>query len=73
MIVGLFFFRPIVKILIYRFKTSLLVTGPISRDPGDFQEISGNLPEIIGNMSVAVSHTDTRSMHAYRDVDCRLD
>ena len=43
MIVGLFFFRPIVKILIYLFKRWLLVTGLIPRDPG-FLEIIGKFP-----------------------------
>ena len=41
--------RPIVKILIYHFITSILVTHPFSeisrKFPGNFRNISGNFPE----------------------------
>ena len=41
MIVGSFFFRPIVKILVYRFKTHS--SGP-RKSPGIFPKSSGNFP-----------------------------
>ena len=52
MIAGLFFFRPIVKILIYRFKICLVVTGLIPLDPGNFRECSQNHQEISQRFSI---------------------